>query len=278
MKNYTVQKLLDLRFYTEGPAVDDAGNFYFTALTGGFIGRIDPLGISTEWSKGTCPNGQVISQKNGEHLFCESNAGGIARYSGSGECLDFLVKDLCAETKVQSPNDLILDSNENLYFTDSIRTDGKVFFRSAEGREVVVASGIDYANGLALSLDEKFLYVAESYQNRILIIELSEPGVGKGVLEIFAELPRHNSDNATSSLPDGLAVDREGRLWVAHYGMQAIQVLSPAGEFLFTIDTTLPLTSNLHFIEDTDSCKKLLVTGGYGEPGPGAVLRITVYL
>ncbi len=270
-----IEKLLNLPFYTEGPAMDGDGNFYFTALRGGFIGKIDNAGVYTEWGKGTCPNGQLIG-KNGAHWICDSQNAGIAIYNSFGVFTDFLIKDTCAGTAVHAPNDLILDSNDNLYFTDSIRTDGKVFFRSETGVELIVASGVDYANGLALSQDEKYLYVAESYQNRILIIELNEPGIAKKAMEVFAELPRNVSGDIIGNLPDGLAIDREGKLWVAHYGMQAIQVLSTAGQLLFTIETTLPLTSNLHFVEDNDVYQKLLVTGGYGEPGPGAVLLITV--
>lgn len=275
MPKSSIVKLLDLPFYTEGPAMDTDGNFYFTALTGGFIGKIDRHSTYTAWSNGTCPNGQIIL-KSGAHWFCDSREAGIARYDPDGKFAGFLVKDSCAGVAVHSPNDLTVDSGGNLYFTDSIRKDGKVFFKGANGREAVLVEGIDYANGLVLSANEQKLYVAESYQNRILHIALAEPGIALGAPQLFAALPGHVSGNIISSLPDGLALDGEGNLWVAHYGMQAIQVLSEQGELLFTLDTGLPLTSNLHFVEDTPSIKKLLVTGGYGEPGPGAVLLITV--
>lgn len=274
--DYSVEKLLDLPFYTEGPAMDDAGNFYFSTLTGGFVGKIDQRGQYSEWAKGTCPNGQLIL-KDGTHLFCDSRGACINQYSESGLFYASLIQNTCAGIPFSSPNDLIMDSNQNLYFTESVRQNGKVFFRSAAGQERVVATGIDYANGLAFSPDERYLYVAESYQNRILIIELARPGIGKDQPEVFADLPVHQSGNPICNLPDGLATDRNGRIWVAHYGMQAIQVLALTGELLFTIDTKLPLTSNLCFVADDSSAQKLLVTGGYGEPGSGAVLLITVH-
>ncbi len=65
-------------------------------------------------------------------------------------------------------------------------------------------------------------------------------------------------------------------VWVAHYGMQAIQVLSPEGALLASFDTALPLTSNLCFVSDQLHRKSVLITGGYAEPGPGAVLMMTV--
>jgi gluconolactonase len=277
MKGYLSRKLLDLPHYTEGPAVDKAGDFFFTTLSAGRIGRYDKAGHYSDWSEGVCPNGQVILA-NGEHWFCNSATGAVSRYNAYGNLTGYLVRERCAGIVVSTPNDLIVDSNGHLYFTDSIRDDGKVFFKANSGDEYLVAAGIDYPNGLVLSHDEKYLFIAESFTNRILVIELREPGISMHATKVFAELPRNVSGEITGNLPDGLALDREGRLWVAHYGMGAIQVISRDGVFLQSIDTSLPLTSNLCFIVDEPQKKILLVTGGYGEPGPGAIFELTVYL
>lgn len=273
---YTVEKLLDLPFYTEGPVVDREGNFFFTTLTGGEIVRVNTDGAYSIWSKTACPNGQVILP-DGSHWVCDPQQSAVSRFDSSGNFEGFVSQGICAKTAVHSPNDLIMDSHQNLYFTDSIRADGKVFFVGFDGTERVVADGIDYANGLELSNNETVLYVAESYKNRVLLIELAEPGIPKAKAEVFADLPHHHSGNPIGNLPDGLSLDRAGNVWVAHYGMQAIQVLSATGDWRFSIDTTLPLTSNLCFIEDHSDRQVLLVTGGYGEPGPGGVVLVTVY-
>jgi gluconolactonase len=274
--NYTVEKLLDFPFYTEGPAVDRDGNWYVTTLTGGEIIRLDRAGNHTVWAKTACPNGQAILP-NGEHWVCDPKQAAITRFEPGGAYQDSVIQWVCANRVVRSPNDLVIDSRQNLYFTDSIRAEGKVFFVGANGTERLVADGIDYANGLVLSADETKLYVAESYQNRVLVIDLTEPGIPKSPATVFANLPVHPSGNPVGNLPDGLALDQQGRIWVAHYGMQAIQVLSARGEWLFSLDTTLPLTSNLCFLEDQPDRQTLLVTGGFGEPGPGGVVLITVH-
>ncbi|MGM9509201.1 SMP-30/gluconolactonase/LRE family protein [Larkinella sp. GY13] len=274
--NYTVEKLFDLPFYTEGPAVDRDGNWYVTTLTGGEIIRLDKAGDYTVWGKTACPNGQVVLP-TGEHWVCDPEQAAISRFGSDGAYQGSVIQKVCASVDVQSPNDLVIDSRQNFYFTDSIRTHGKMFFVGADGTERLVADGIDYANGLVLSADETKLYVAESYQNRVLVIELTEPGMPKNPATVFADLPAHPSGNPIDNLPDGLALDQQGRVWVAHYGMQAIQVLSSRGEWQFSLDTTLPLTSNLCFLEDQPERKTLLVTGGFGEPGPGGVVLITVY-
>ncbi len=275
MTEYRSVKLLDLEYYTEGPVADGEGNLFFTTLTGRKILQWLPGNNSRIWAEGDCPNGQVM-MGNGEHWLCESRTGCIAAYHPDGSFRAKVVDGSCAGVSFSTPNDLITDSRGSLYFTDSVRHEGKVFMVTPAGGEKLIADGIDYANGLALNASEDILYVAESYGNRILAFQLnegSEPGIGRKTL---IDLPSHTSGDPIKSLPDGLAVDKEGRIWVAHYGMQAIQVVSPEGLLLHTIDTGLPLTSNLAFIKDTPAKKELLVTGGYGEPGPGAVLLVTV--
>ncbi|GAB3254158.1 SMP-30/gluconolactonase/LRE family protein [Larkinella harenae] len=274
--HYTVKKLFNFPFYTEGPAVDREGNFYITTLTGGEIIRLDTQGKQSVWGKYGCPNGQFI-RSDGLHWVCDPQQAAIHEFDTNGRFQRSVLHRFCAGAIVQSPNDLLLDSQENLYFTDSIRVDGKVFFKDSHGTERLVANGIDYANGLVLSPDEKRLYVAESYQNRILVIELSEPGLARGKPQVFVNLPHHSLANPIHNLPDGLALDQQGRIWVAHYGMQALQVLSAQGHWLFSIDTTLPLTSNVCLVSDAPDRKVLLVTGGSGEPGPGGAVLVTVY-
>lgn len=271
MERYTIEKILDLPFYTEGPAVDSEGNIYFTMLTGGEVGRWSREAGFTVWAKGDCPNGQLITAA-GDHWVCESRSGLVSRYDARGACQGTVARFPFAGVQAGVPNDLVLASNGDLYFTDSTRHTGKVFCLSNDGHERVVAREIDYANGLALSHDEKTLYIAESYKNRILAVALREesPPV------VWAQLPGHSDGDPVKNLPDGLALDQEGRLWVAHYGMQALQVLAPDGTWLFSIDTLLPLTSNLYFLSETSTEKVVIVTGGYGEPGPGAVMKIEV--
>lgn len=266
-KSYSgITKIADMPFYTEGPAVDSRGNLYCTTLAGGSILKMDAAGGILEWARSECPNGQIILPDD-EHLICDVKLSAIRRFDPKGGLIRNEIEGYCSGEMVYTPNDLVADTWGNIYFTDSIRHKGKIFFLGKDGRQHVLAADLDYPNGLVLSRNQQCLYVAESYKNRIISIDLEEPGKAREGYRVFANLPQNESGQY--NLPDGLALDGYGNIWVAHYGMQAIQVLSSDGELLRSVKTGVPLTSNLTFINE----RTLFITGGFGEPGPGILLK-----
>lgn len=271
-----IETITTLDFYTEGPGLDPAGNLYFTTLTGGVILRIDPEGEVSTWAQLKCPNGQRILP-NGHHLVCETGMQAVIELDDQGQQISYKARKVCAGYAFEAPNDLIVDDQGGIYFTDSVRHRGQVFYIDKNGREKRVLSQLDYPNGIALSPAGRRLLVAESYTNRILVVELSEPGIPKQPYEVFTDLPANplppdpkNMPN-TANLPDGIAFDGQGRLWVAHYGMGALQVISRSGEHLASVPTGIPATSNLCFTPDF---KAVYVSGGSGEPGPGMIHKL----
>lgn len=260
--------LYDGDYYTEGPVFNQQGGVHFTLLSGGQMGywqlsnRIDYVDFDGY------PNGQA--QFDGGFYVCDSKNGRLVRLDPTGKYLDDVVTGTCAGERIRVPNDVIIDNRGGIFFTDSVREDGTVFCITPEGVECVVAHGLDYPNGLVLSADNRYLFVAESYANRIIRIDLnnSDPKAW----DIWCRLPTHPDGQLSSNLPDGLAMDKTGRIWVAHYGMSAVQVISPAGKLLASLPTGIPLTSNLCF----GTGNALYVTGGSGEPGPGMLIKLTL--
>lgn len=273
--NIVTAQLAVLPFYTEGPVLDAAGNLFFTTLAGGSIIKMDTTGQMITWAKGERPNGQVILP-DGDHLVCDSKSGSIHRFDPDGRFVKHELMGSCAGHKVHAACDLVFQAGAGIYFTDAVRERGNVFFIGIDGNQEIVAQDIDFPNGLVLSHDQRSLFVAESYRNRILRIPLATPGVAAGPAEVWATLPVHPSGKMIDNLPDGLELDEEGYLLVAHYGMQAVQVLAPDGTWLYAIDTGLLLTSNVMLLQGEGPQKTIIVTGGYAEPGPGAVMRINI--
>lgn len=262
--------LFEGAFYTEGPVCDDQGGIYFTDLTGGTLWYWRRESGALRCVEGGWPNGQARDSM-GNWLVCDSKTRQLRRYDAKGNFTGNVVDGHCAGKPVTTPNDVITDSGGGFYFTDSVRHRGYVFYRSNTGAERVVAEGLDYPNGLVLSADERHLFVAESYANRLVRVQLDGPG-GAADWDVFCELPYHASGHPQANLPDGLAIDSAGNVWVAHYGMGALQVVDKQGKLLASIPTGIPLTSNVCLLEP-DS---LIVTGGDAEPGPGRVVKLTL--
>ena len=157
--------------------------------------------------------------------------------------------------RFHSPNDLILHSNGDLYFTDppyglkgdddplrELATNG-VYRLSKNGELSLLYSQLNRPNGLALSPDEKTLYVANSDAKRNLwmAFDLVE---GKLLNErIFFD--------ATSidrpGLADGMKVNKNGYVFAT--GPGGVLVFSPQGKHLGTI-LTEERTANCAFNED----------------------------
>ena len=267
-------RILSLEHYSEGPVIDAKGNLYISHGTS--ISKITLESDATTWARSNAPNGHKI-MTNGDHLVCDGKQHAVLRFDQDGHFISQAAGGRCNNRQIISPNDLCVHPSVGFYFTDSLPKKGVVYFVSMDGKQSIVAQDLDVPNGITLSPDYRQLYVAESYTNRVLIILLDAPGQAKQPPEVFANLPGHaNKEEGSHNMPDGMALDTDGRLWVAHYGMSAIQVLSPEGKLLATYDTGIRCTSNICFAGNKLST--VFITGGDGEPGPGALVRLDVQI
>lgn len=128
--------------------------------------------------------------------------------------------------RFKGPNDLIFDKAGNLYFTDQGQTGmtdqtGKVYRLSPQGRlDTLVDNGVS-PNGLALSPDEKVLYVAMTRQNSVWRLPLHADGTTSKVGLFFQSFG--------TAGPDGLAVDAEGSLFICHPSLGCVFVVNADG-------------------------------------------------
>ncbi|MBO9592668.1 MAG: SMP-30/gluconolactonase/LRE family protein [Niabella sp.] len=258
-------RCLQLPFYTEGPVVDAAGHVYVTNLQGGQILRISKEGVADEWARSSCPNGQMIAD-NGDHLICDCVEASVKRFDQRGRFFSTEIAGWVAQYKITCPNDLVSDGAGGFFFTDSVRHTGAVIHVDHSGRAQLIAAQLDYPNGIVLDHTLHRLYIAESYQNRIVMIDLQQQ---ERKVDVFCNLPQHPSLKETANLPDGLALDGYGNVWVAHYGMSCIWKIDPGGSYREKMDTGILLTSNV-FLNDN----QVVITGGQAEPGPGYVQLI----
>ena len=127
-----------------------------------------------------------------------------------------------AQKEFVFPNYCIFDRDGNLYVSDSgtwEEPSGRIFKIDPRGKTQLWHPGpFSFANGLALDRDEKNLYMVESAHPRVVKIPIDDEG-GALDREVIVELPR--------TVPDGLAFDAQGDLWISLYRPDALYRLSP---------------------------------------------------
>ncbi len=210
---------------------------------------LDPSGYQGEEKGKGEPgaNGLALDQ-NGNLILCQHGNRQIARMKSTLDNpmpdYEAIVSDFEGK-KFNSPNDLVIHSNGDIYFTDppygldewsTKELDFQGVYRvDPEGKLVLQVDSLSRPNGIGLSPDEKILYVAQSdpEKARYYAFDLDEYGnviSGKVLLDVTASL-----GGDRKGLPDGLKVDKKGNLFAT--GPGGVLVISSEGKLLGTILT-----------------------------------------
>lgn len=162
--------------------------------------------------------------------------------------------------RLNSPNDGVLKSNGDIYFTDPPyglpqRYDDPrreldhcgVYRLDTKGNLTLLTTELQRPNGIGFSPDEKTLYVAQSDPAKA--IWMAFPVKSDGTLEAGKLL--HDATSLVGDkhpgLPDGLAVDVKGNIFAT--GPGGVWIFSPTGKVLGKL-LTGQKTSNCKFGED----------------------------
>jgi gluconolactonase len=198
-------------------AFDRAGDLWAGGESGQ-IYRIPPDGKAhlVTAMGGFCA-GLAFSPAN-ELFVCNSSLG-IVRVKQSGEFSIFATH--AAEHKLVCPNYGLFDAKGNYYMTDSgqwKKNNGLLIRYTPDGQGKIIGGPFGYANGLALSADEKFLFMVESNTDSVFRFKIEANG-GVGPAEVYA--------TECGRFPDGLTLDAEGNLYVCCYASDEIWRISP---------------------------------------------------
>jgi sugar lactone lactonase YvrE len=134
-------------------------------------------------------------------------------------------------------SDLVVDGRGNAYisnvgfdFPGGEFAAGIVALVMADRSARQVADGLSVANGLAVTLDNSTLIVAESYGSRLTAFDIGADG-GLSKRRVWADLPGDH--------PDGICIDAEGAVWYADVPAKHCVRVREGGEVLQTIDLDL---------------------------------------
>lgn len=247
----------------EGPSFDAQGRLYCVDVPWGRVFRVDTQGgfeLIAEYDGE--PNGLKIHRDG--RIFIADYARGIMQLDpGTGEVKPVLER--VHLERLKAVNDLVFASNGDLYFTDQGLTGwhdqtGRVFRRRADGRVDCLLDNIPSPNGLVLDPSESVLYVAVTRANAIWRVPLTREG---NVTKVGTFIQMSGGGG-----PDGLAIDEDGNLAVAHVGLGTVWLFSNRGEPMLRINSPLgALTTNIAF--GGPDRKTLYIT----ESESGSILR-----
>lgn len=228
--------------HPEGLAFDADQNLW----AGGELGqlyRISQNGSVDEVSRlgGFCL-GLTFSREQ-ELWVCNSKLGALQQVDRSGRVLRSW--DRVGDRRLETPNFSVFDPEGNLYFSDSGtwgKANGCIYRLRASGVTEYFSGPYAFPNGLALSADGRFLYIAQSLEDNVIQLAILPDG-SAGYPEVYA--------GGISRVPDGLAFDAEGNLYVTCYATHNLYRVSTNREVaLLAFDpqgTMLAAPTNLAF-------------------------------
>ncbi|MCF7763910.1 MAG: SMP-30/gluconolactonase/LRE family protein [Verrucomicrobia bacterium] len=226
-----VEKLGDGMEFTEGPVWISSGKMVvFSDI---------PNSVLMEWTKeGGLKEHRKVEQANGNLLdlqgnllSCQHGGRNVIKTDDAGKVT--VLADRFDGKKLNSPNDLAIRSNGEIWFTDPSyglrgepgEIDGKWVYRlTQDGKVTVLYKDHDMPNGIAFSPDEKRVYIADTGKvGKILAFDVTETGLlGGPVFEIDIRC-------------DGMCIDTEGNIYTTSRG--GIHVFDKDGKKLGVIET-----------------------------------------
>lgn len=260
-----LQKLVTCCEWLEGPAMAPDGNLIVTDTDLNELLSVSPTGAIKTFKK---PSGLTDPSFHGKEPGTNGNAfDSSGRLTVAGHALRNVFRfdrlegsssltvlaDRYQGKRFNSPNDLVYTSDGSLYFTDppyglatqsdtdpkkELPFNGVFLIRgaaskpagSAAAEPVLVIRDLTRPNGIALSPDEKYLYVAVSDPANPVWMRYprkADGSVGAGTVLL-------NSKGAAGvGGPDGMKVDIKGNIYSA--GPGGIWIISPEGKHLATI-------------------------------------------
>lgn len=210
----------------EGPSFDREGNLWCVDIPAGRVFRVSPAGefrVVAQYDG--WPNGLKF-HRDGRVFIADYKHGIMLLDPVNGRVTPYLVRANLERFK--GVNDLFFASNGDLYFTDQGLTGlhdptGRLFRLRGDGRIDCLLDNVPSPNGLVLNLEETMVYLAVTRGNCVWRVPFARDG-GVAKVGVFVQL------SGGSGGPDGLALDAEGGLAVAHFGLGSVWVFDRHGE------------------------------------------------
>jgi len=221
----------------EGPVAAPDGGLYFSDITANRTYRLDKNGGISTWRENTKGTNGLFLSKDGRLLGAEGAGGRIVAAMPDGRVTPLATS--FGGKPLRSPNDLIIDKNGGIYFTDPAprpapdvapKESGNVHYIRPNGEILLIDDQIRRPNGITLSLDEKTLYVDDTEGEYVYAFDVQPDGRVKNKRPFVKLHEPEQGSLGPRSRADGMALDSKGRLYVAT--ASGVQVIDPRGVYL----------------------------------------------
>lgn len=219
--------------FLEGPAWTAEGRLIWSDILGDTVyvmrnGKAFPLIKPSHRAIGNTidPQGRIVS--------CLQETRNVVRREKSGSTT--VLADKFEGKRFNSPDDVIVRSDGTVYFTDpsfaiaakdrELKVDG-VYKISPTGKVSLLLDDFAKPNGLALSPDEKLLYVNDTVRRQIRVYDVLQNG------DLTNDRLFTYITGEMAGAPNGMKVDNAGDVFCTAPG--GIQIFSPKGKYLGVI-------------------------------------------
>ena len=251
--------------FLEGPVFDREGNLFVVDIP---YGRIFRISTALEWSLVAeydgWPNGLAIHQDGS--IWVADYRKGLLRLDARSGRMESILGHRNTES-FKGINDLTFDLQGNCWFTDQGQSglqdpSGRVYRLAPDGRLECVMSNVPSPNGLVVDPHRKALFVAAPRANAVWRGPIQADG---SVTKVAAFQTFFGTSGA-----DGLALDVEGRLCMAHGSLGGSFVMNARGEVThFLRSPEGAMVTNLAYRPGTP---QLVIT----EAQSGSILQVTL--
>ena len=227
-------------------------------------------------------NGLILSPQEQLVLICyDSNE--IIYLDLDGNVVERIDADVNGEP-FNHPNDIVFTDEGGAYITTSgpfvaaaKQIVGGVYYRGPGAAGFVeVADDVHFGNGIVVINDGNTLLVSEHNANRILSFDIADDGTLSN-RQLFVRMSDMLPGPAQPSIwlgPDGMKVDSQGNIFVAHYMGGHVVKMSSAGEFLRSFEIPGIAVTNLTFYPDDSTMYVAAVEDVTGAPFHGSIWKI----
>ncbi|MGE2712426.1 SMP-30/gluconolactonase/LRE family protein [Mycolicibacterium litorale] len=208
--------------FGEGPRWFE-GLLWLSDMFGEAVHTVDLSGSTTTLAlPGHTPSGLGF-RPDGTLLITSTRNRQVLRYDGETVAV---VADLAGLAGADL-GDMVVDDSGRAYIGSQARENGVIVRLDPDGAAKVVADGLDFPNGMAITEDRSTLIVAESTGRRLTAFAIGGDG-GLHHRRTFAE--------GLDGPPDGIAIDADGGVWTAMTLAHQFQRVAEGGTVTDRID------------------------------------------